>query len=230
MEIFNSKGNTQVSGKTLNAQFVKVYFWMFFGLMLTGAASYLSLYSGITLRLGMPGILLLFLGEVALVWSLSRNAINMEYSKACLLFAAYSILNGVTISSIFYLYTTASITFAFLVAAAFFGCMSIYGLVTKSDLSSLSSLLFMGLIGIIIASVVNMFLQSSGFAWILSFAAVALFLGLTAYDSQRIKELSYSFTGTPRERNVAILGALILYLDFINLFLYILRILGKRRD
>jgi uncharacterized protein len=142
---------------------------------------------------------------------------------------AYSVLNGITLSLIFYTYTASSIAFVFFISAAFFGFMSVYGLVTKTDLTSLGSLLFMGLIGIIIASVVNIFLRSSGLNWLISFVGVAVFLGLTAYDSQKIKNIHFSFAGTNKEKNVSIIGALTLYLDFINLFLFILRILGRRR-
>ena len=113
--------------------------------------------------------------------------------------------------------------------AGFFGFMCLYGLVTKTDLTSLGSFLLMGLIGLIIVSIVNMFLNSSPLDWVISFAGVAIFIGLTAYDSQKIMLISKQYTGTDKERNVAIVGALTLYLDFVNLFLYILRIFGRRK-
>ncbi|MFZ5988558.1 MAG: Bax inhibitor-1/YccA family protein, partial [Bacillota bacterium] len=125
--------------------------------------------------------------------------------------------------------TGTSIATTFFITAGFFGFMSVYGLVTKTDLTSLRTILFMGLVGLIIASIINMFLNNNTLYWIISYVGVAVFLGLTAYDTQKIKNIHASYAGTEKERNVAIVGALTLYLDFVNLFLFILRILGRRR-
>ena len=140
-------------------------------------------------------------------------------------------LNGLTLSTIFLVYTQSSIASTFFVTAATFGCMSMYGYTTQRDLTSLRSFLFMGLIGLIVASLVNIFLQSGPLYWILTYAGVAIFMGLTAYDTQKIKELSRVMGTQDSEsfQKVAIMGALRLYLDFVNLFLYLLRVFGKRR-
>ena len=157
---------------------------------------------------------------------------TLSPSAATLGFAAYAVLNGVTLSLIFLAYTGASIASSLFITAGTFAGMSIYAVMTKRDLSSLGHYLIMGLWGIIIASVVNMFLRSSALYWLLSYGGVALFLGLTAYDTQMIKRWSDELGSSPSEADflrISILGALKLYLDFINLFLFILRIFGRRR-
>ena len=216
----------------LSAQMSRVFGWMFIGLIITAITAAFTatsenminmLYSS---RFTYLGFIIL---EFVFVWFISSRAMHMDYGMAAAAFIMYSVLNGITLSFIFLLYTGNSVALAFFMTAGFFGFMSVYGLVTKTDLTSLGSLFLMGLIGLIIVSVVNIFLNSSTLYWIISFVGVAIFLGLTAYDSQKIKAISLQYTGTEKERNVAILGALILYLDFVNLFLYILRILGKRR-
>lgn len=219
------------AGKSLSGQFVRVFGWMFFGLMLTGITALFTaeaIFSG-AIGYSYPMFLLLMVVEIGLVWFLSRRALSMSYGAAAAAFALYSIINGITLSVIFLVYTASSIAYVFFITAAFFGFMCVYGIVTKQDLTSLGSLFMMGLIGLIIASVINIFLASNTLYWIISFAGVALFLGLTAYDSQKIKDIHFAYAGTDKEKNVAIIGALTLYLDFINLFLYILRILGRRR-
>ena len=154
----------------------------------------------------------------------------MSASLATGVFMLYAGLNGLTFSLIFLTYTTSSITSAFLVTAGTFGAMSLYGYTTKKDLTSWGSFLFMGLIGIIIASLVNLFMQSEMIYWITTYAGVLIFVGLTAYDTQKIKEMNIiGNEGTEEDHKEAIIGALTLYLDFINLFLMILRIMGDRR-
>lgn len=218
------------SRTSLVQQYIRVFGWMFVGLMVTGAAAYLTISSDlIQLVYNRFALLGLFVAELALVWFLSKRAMGMQYGAAAGVFILYSVLNGVTLSLIFFAYTLGSIAFAFFVTAAFFGFMSVYGAVTKQDLTSMGSLLLMGLIGIIIASIVNWFLHSTALYWFISYAGVVVFLGLTAYDAQKIKSIHAAYAGTPKERNVAIIAALQLYLDFINLFLYILRILGKKK-
>jgi hypothetical protein len=145
-------------------------------------------------------------------------------------FVLYATLTGITFSAIFLMYTESSIASTFLVTAGTFAAMSFYGYTTKKDLTSWGSFLFMGLMGIIIASVVNMFLQSSAMYWVITYAGVLIFVGLTAYDTQKIKEMNIlGNEGTEEDTKEAIRGALSLYLDFINLFLMLLRIMGTRR-
>jgi uncharacterized protein len=227
MDYNNNNSKVIDARSSLNAQIARVFGWMFLGLAVTAVSSFFALQLNIAANMFL--FLILILAEFALVFYLSSRVMKMEYATAAAVFMAYSVLNGITLSLIFYTYTASSIAFVFFISAAFFGFMSVYGLVTKTDLTSLGSLLFMGLIGIIIASVVNIFLRSSGLNWLISFVGVAVFLGLTAYDSQKIKNIHFSFAGTNKEKNVSIIGALTLYLDFINLFLFILRILGRRR-
>jgi uncharacterized protein len=227
MDYNNNNSKVIDARSSLNAQIARVFGWMFLGLAVTAVSSFFALQLNIAANMFL--FLILILAEFALVFYLSSRVMKMEYATAAAVFMAYSVLNGITLSLIFYAYTLSSIAYVFFISAAFFGFMSVYGLVTKTDLTSLGSLLFMGLIGIIIASVVNIFLRSSGLNWLISFVGVAVFLGLTAYDSQKIKNIHFSFAGTNKEKNVSIIGALTLYLDFINLFLFILRILGRRR-
>lgn len=226
MDYYNNS-KTVDAQKSLNAQLVRVFGWMFLGLAVTGVTSFFAIQLNIASNIIL--FLILVLAEFALVFYLSSRVMKMAYGTAAITFMAYSVLNGITLSLIFYAYTLSSIAFVFFISASFFGFMSVYGLVTRKDLTSIGSLLMMGLFGIIIASVVNIFLRSTGLNWLISFVGVAVFLGLTAYDSQKIKNIHFAYIGTSKERNVGIIGALTLYLDFINLFLFILRILGRRR-
>jgi uncharacterized protein len=224
----NYNNSTAVSARSsLNAQIARVFGWMFLGLAVTGISSFFALQFNIAANMGV--FLVLIIAEFGLVFFLSTRVMKMEYGTAAMAFIAYSILNGITLSLIFNIYTHSSIAYAFFISASFFGFMSVYGLMTKTDLTSYGSLLMMGVFGIIIASIVNIFLKSSGLYWLISFIGIAVFLGLTAYDSQKIKNIHFSYAGTVREKNVSIIGALTLYLDFINLFLFVLRILGRRR-
>ena len=155
----------------------------------------------------------------------------MSAGVAAAAFVGYALLNDLTLSTIFLVYTQSSIASTFFITAATFGCMSMVGYTTQRDLTSLGSYLFMGLIGLIIASVVNLFLQNEFMYWVLSYVGVALFMGLTAYDTNKIKQMSRMVSNQGNEvfQKVAIMGALRLYLDFVNLFLYLLRLFGKRR-
>ena len=168
----------------------------------------------------------LMLGELGLVFVLSGAIDRLSATTATLLFMGYSALNGVTLSVVFLVYTADSIASTFVITAGMFGAMSAYGYLTRRDLTSWGSFLFMGLIGVVIASLVNIFLHSSAVSWIVSAIGVIVFTGLTAYDTQKIKAMAA--TGA-EGRKPAILGALTLYLDFINLFLMLLRLLGNRR-
>ncbi|MFQ5449057.1 MAG: Bax inhibitor-1 family protein [Nitrospinaceae bacterium] len=212
---------------------VRVYNWMTGGLAVTGFLAFFVANNEMMLSIvfGNPIVpILLIVAQLGLVVYLSGWVSKMSASKATGIFMLYAGLTGITFSSIFLAYTASSITSAFLVTAGTFGAMSVYGYTTKRDLTSMGSFLFMGLIGIIIASVVNMFLQSEAIYWITTYAGVLVFVGLTAYDTQKIKEMNVlGNEGTEEDTKEAVIGALRLYLDFINLFLMILRLMGDRR-
>lgn len=172
----------------------------------------------------------LIIGELALVVYLSRAINTMSRNMAIGAFLVYSVLNGLTMSVIFMAYTSSSIATTFYITAGTFAAMSIYGYTTKRDLTSIGNMAFMALIGIIIASIVNMFLQNEMMYWIISYLGVAIFVGLVAYDTQKLKEIgNRGFVSEEGMEKSAIMGALSLYLDFINLFLFLLRIFGDRR-
>jgi hypothetical protein len=176
-----------------------------------------------------PAMIVLLLGTLGLVFFISFRIHKLQFTTALTLFMIYSALLGVTLSSIFLAYTGASITRVFFISAASFGALSLWGYTTQRDLSGIGSFLIMGLFGIIIASLVNIFLKSSGLDWAISVIGVGVFAGLTAYDTQRIKEMyDVNDDGTVSGRK-AVMGALSLYLDFINLFLMLLRLVGDRR-
>ena len=216
-----------------NTFFRKVYLWMTAGLAITALASFLMLSSASAQQL-IFGNRMVFYGlifaELGLVIAMSAAINRISAATATLMFLGYSALNGVTFAAIFLLYTNSSIASAFLVTAGTFGAMSVYGYATKRDLTGFGSFLFMGLVGIIIASVVNIFLQSEMIYWVTSYIGVFVFVGLTAYDTQKIKQIGQAgFASEEARHKAAILGALRLYLDFINLFLMLLRIMGNRR-
>ncbi len=225
---------TQVQTR-VNTFVRSVYNWMGAGLLITGFIAYAVSESPEIQRVifGTPMLLMaLFIGQLALVFTLSARIYKMQASTATALFVAYSALNGLTLSSIFIVYTDASIASTFFVCAATFIACSIYGWTTRRDLTSFGGFLMMGLIGIIIASVVNLFVQSSAVSAIVSYIGVFVFIGLTAYDTQAIKAMAVSQPEGLEAgalRKGAIIGALKLYLDFINLFLMLLRIFGSRR-
>ena len=173
----------------------------------------------------------LVIGELALVFGLSAAINKLSLTTATLMFVIYAVINGLTLSFIFLVYTASSITSVFFITAGTFAVMAFFGYFTKTDLSSLGKILMMALIGIIIATIVNIFTKSEGLAMILNYLGVLVFVGLTAYDSQKIKQMLMMAPDTGEAaQKVALLGALSLYLDFINLFLYLLRIFGSRRD
>lgn len=216
------------------ALFRNVYVWMTMALAITGLVAMYMAKSLTLLQMilgssfGMWGLLI---AEIGLVWYLSARIRQISFTTATVLFIIYSILNGATLSVIFLAYTASSIASTFFITAGTFAATGIYGYVTKKDLSSLGSLCIMGVIGLIIATVVNIFLASDALTMVISYIGVALFVGLTAYDTQKIKRLLLSNDMEINEetQKIALLGALTLYLDFINLFLYLLRILGDRK-
>lgn len=219
--------------KTNVAQLVKnVYMWMTLALGVTGVVSLAVAGSGQITRmvLGNSAIFwVLLIAEIGLVFYISARIMKISFATATTLFMLYSVLNGLTLSVLFAVYTKASIASAFFVTAGTFGVMSLYGYFTKRDLSSLGNILFMALIGLIIATVVNIFFFSETFYWVITYAGVLIFVGLTIYDTQKIKRALEGMEINETSQKLALLGALTLYLDFINLFLYILRILGDRR-
>ena len=208
----------------------RAFVWMTLGLAITGLTALFVADSNLIEVLFSSGSFwMLVIAELAVVWFLSSRVMTLSMPVATAAFALYSLLNGVTLSPIFLVYTGESITSTFFITAATFGTMAVFGYTTKRDLSSWGSYLMMGLIGLIIASVVNIFLGSSLLMWAVSYLGVLLFVGLTAYDTQRIKEMIAQSVGDEEQtKKVALLGALNLYLDFINLFIYLLRLFGRR--
>ena len=212
--------------------FMQVYGWMTSGLLATGILAYYTAHSPWLLSVIFSSKLVfygLLLANLGIVFVLSRSIQSLSATAASFLFFVYASLNGLTLASIFLLYTYSSIANVFFITAGTFGAMSAYGYLTKADLSRWGSILFMSVIGLVIATLVNVFLQSSTLMWLLTYAGVLIFVALTAYDTQRLKEMAYSLDDEEMVGKFAVLGALTLYLDFINLFLYLLRIFGKRR-
>ena len=212
----------------------KVFVWMALALVITGVTAY-----GVATT---PSLLIAIVTNKALFWGLiiaelalvfaDSGAINrLSLATATLLFVLYSVVNGATLSVIFLAYSMPAIIQTFFITAGTFGVMALVGYTTKTDLTSLGKLLFMALIGLVIATVVNMFVSSTGFDYILSYVGVLIFVGLTAYDTQKIKQMCMQAPDAGEHmQKLALLGALSLYLDFINLFLYLLRIFGNNKD
>ncbi len=210
----------------------KVYVWMTLALVITGFTAYGVATSPGVLQL-IFGNQILFWGmiiaELALVIGVSAAINRLSLTTATLMFILYSVINGALFSSIFLIYTASSIATVFFITAGTFGVMALIGYTTKTDLTSIGKYLFMALIGLIIATLVNMFIKSEGFTYILSYIGVLVFVGLTAYDSQKIKQMLLQAPDAGEgAQKLALLGALTLYLDFINLFIYLLRIFGRR--
>ena len=222
----------QVDRSVLVQFFNTVYAWMASGLALTAVVAYLvstnlelmrMLYSG-------PARLVLFLVTIGLVITISAAVERISAGVATMLFLLYAAIIGALLSSIFVVYSQASLAAAFFVTAGTFGATSVFGMVTKKDLTGMGGFLVMALIGLIIASIVNVFWANSTLYWIVTYAGVLIFAGLTAYDTQRLKHVALATANDPRRAaRYAINGALMLYLDFINLFLLLLRIFGDRR-
>ncbi len=226
--------STQIRQEASALFLAKVFNWMAAGLALTGVIAYLTAHSSVAgIIIGSPLFFVLIFAELGLVFYLSARVEKIQASTAIALFVGYSALNGLTLSVVFLQYTASSIASTFFIAAGMFGAMAVYGIVTKRDLSGLGSFLFMGLVGIIICSLVNFFLKSPAMSWIISGVGVIVFTGLTAYDVQDIKRIGEGGIMEGSEDVVkkgAVMGALRLYLDFINLFLMLLRFFGGARD
>lgn len=225
----------------LSGVMTRVYIWMTAALCITAAAAYFTATSPALLSLifgNSVAIWVLFVAELGLVMGVSAGITRLSPTTATVLFLLYALVNGLTLSAIFFAYDMGTIFQAFAASALTFGAMSIFGATTKKDLSSLGGILFMALIGLIIASVINIFWANSTMDAIITYVGVFIFVGLTAYDTQKIKAMTsavedsvisgYGDAAMPRK--IAIIGALTLYLDFINLFLYILRLFARNRD
>jgi FtsH-binding integral membrane protein len=210
----------------------KVYVWMTLALVITGFTAYgVATSPGVQQAIFTNQIVFwgLVIAEFALVIGVSAAINRLSLATATLMFILYSVINGALLSSIFLIYTASSISTVFFITAGTFATMALIGYTTKTDLSSIGKYLFMALIGLIIATFVNFFIKSSGFDYILSYIGVLIFVGLTAYDSQKIKQMLLQAPDAGEgAQKIALLGALSLYLDFINLFLYLLRIFGRR--
>jgi hypothetical protein len=228
----------------LRAYMLRIYNYMAAGVALTGVVSWLTYSAAVVTDaaghitgltpfgqtiFGGPLTIVLFLGTLGIVFFLSFRINSLQPSTALMLFMGYAALLGLMLSSVFLAYTGASITRTFFISAASFGALSLYGYTTQRDLSPIGSFLIMGLFGLILASLVNIFLKSSGLEFAISAIGVLIFAGLTAYDTQRIKEMYSAYDDGTVAGRKAVMGALTLYLDFINLFLFMLRFLGDRR-
>ena len=212
---------------------VKVYSWMSLALIVTGLVAMYTAGSESLVNLIFGNRITfyaLIILELIAVGTLAGLISRMNAHIATIIFIGYSALNGLTLSVVFLVFTTESIASTFFVTAGTFGVMSVYGYTTKSDLSKWGNLLFMGLIGLIIASIANFFMKSTMIYWVTTYIGVIIFVGLTAYDTQKIKNSNViGNEGTEEDSKEAIMGALTLYLDFINLFLYLLRIFGRKK-
>lgn len=228
----------------LRAHMIRVYNYMASAVALTGVVAWLTFNAAVTTdaagkivamtALGqaifsLPGVIVLFLATLGLVFFISARIQTLSFTTAMMLFAVFAALFGVMLSSVFVAFTGASITRVFFISAASFGALSLYGYTTQRNLSAIGSFLIMGMVGLVIAIVVNLFLKSSGLDFVISVAGVLVFAGMTAWDTQKIKEMyDVQDDGTVAGRK-AVMGALSLYLDFINLFSFLLQLLGDRR-
>ncbi len=232
---------TEQTRTVVNSFIQSVYNWMVLGLALTGFIAYFvagwlenTLQTNpAVLQSIQPIFFILIFAELGLVFYLAARIQKLEAKTATAMFVIYAMLNGITLSFIFMAYTMASIASTFFICAATFGACSVYGMVTKRDLTGVGQFMFMGLIGIIIASIVNIFVHSTQMTMMISYIGVFVFVGLTAYDTQKLKHMALTQPDgldPGIARKGAIMGALSLYLDFINMFLFLLRILGVSRD
>lgn len=227
----NVNGEGRLASSAFPALMRKVYLWMTLALVITGLTAYFVAESDFKYVLFQSQAIMwvLIIAELGLVFGISAMIHKLSLTTATLLFVLYSILNGVTFSAIFLMFDMAVIAKVFFITAGTFAAMAFIGYTTKKDLSGMGKILIMALIGIIIATVVNIFVKSSGLDMIISYIGVLIFVGLTAYDTQKIKNMLYEAEYADESyQKIALLGSLSLYLDFINLFLYLLRIFGSR--
>jgi FtsH-binding integral membrane protein len=226
---YESRADTVSVAQFFNA----VYAWMAAGLGLTAVVAWwVSTRPDIMVQLFRgPVLLVLFIAQLVLVGTISAAVHKINAAAATALFMLYAALNGLMLSGLFIVYAHATLASAFLITAGMFGAMSLYGFVTKKDLTAMGALLFMALIGLIIASVVSIFWRNSMLTTVINYAGVLIFVGLTAYDTQKLKAMAvYTAGDAAMSARLSIRGALTLYLDFLNLFLFLLRILGNRRN
>ncbi|WP_118953459.1 Bax inhibitor-1/YccA family protein [Taibaiella helva] len=233
---YNDVQHRQYNPASVNSNYIasymtKVYGWMFLGLSITAVIAMLvaSSPAAISLFYGTPLFIVLILAQLFLVGFLALRVQHMSSATATAIFIGYAVLTGITFSALLLRYTTGSLVSVFGITAGTFGIMTAVGYFTKQDLTSFGRIMLMGLIGIILASIVNFFLKSEALYWIISYVGVAVFVGLIAYDTQKIK--AYALLSNEEDRKKgAILGALALYLDFVNLFIFLLRLFGGRRN
>ena len=219
--------------KVKNTFLSRVYGWMTLALVISGVTAFLAATNETIIRLTIGngfGFLILAVAELALVWWLTASIHKISSGAAFFAFILYSVLNGVTLSSVFLVYKIESIFMVFFISAGMFAAMAVYGTVTKSSLSSFGKFFAMALVGIIIASLVNFLLRSPMLDWFLSIITVVIFTGLTAYDAQKMLAVSNNASDDEVFKKASVIGALELYLDFINIFLAMLRLFGRRRD
>jgi uncharacterized protein len=232
-EIFTqSTAKTAQYREGLRAFMLRVYNYMAAALVFTGLISYGVSNSPELLQAiyGTPLMYVVLLAPIGISFFLGARLQQMSVTTAQTLFWVFAALIGLSLSSIFVIYTSESIMRVFFITASMFAAASLYGYTTKRDLGPIGSFLFMGLIGIVIASVVNTFMQSTQLSWLISFIAVGVFAGLTAYDNQRLKEMYSDAWQSDQTEKIAIIGALNSYMDFINLFIHLLRFLGDRKN
>jgi FtsH-binding integral membrane protein len=231
---YNAVSRTQAQSQASTVFLAKVFNWMAMGLALTGVMAFLVSSSEAMIQIFILNPVMrwgVIIAELGLVFYLSARIQRISPQAATMLFFVYSALNGISLSVILLIYTATSVASTFFITAGMFGGMAVYGLVTKRDLSGMGSFMIMGLFGMILASLVNIFMQSSMMSWVISGIGVVVFTGLTAYDVQKITQIGASGimqSGEAAIRKGAIMGALALYLDFINLFLSLLQFLGNR--
>ena len=221
--------------EAVNTLFRKVYQYMALGLILTSLTAWLTASSPAMLQMfygSSAPLIIVAIAELGLVFYLSATIAKHTASTSLILFGVYSVLNGITCSAVLLVYTAQSVYTAFLSTAGMFGAMSLYALYTKRDITSWGSFLYMGLLGLIVAMLINIFVGSTMAETVISVMGIVIFMGLTAYDTAKIKTLADGMGMNDDEAvgKVAVIGALELYLDFINLFLYLIRLFGKRRD
>lgn len=225
---FGNSAREVLADSSVGAFMAGVYRWMFVGLGLTAGVAFYTATNVAMLGFVRRSFFFLIIAEFGLVFGLSLLARKLSGPVAGVMFLAYSALNGLTLSSLFLIYRLGSLGLVFSITAATFGALALYGTFTKRDLSPMRQFLFIGLIGIVVASVVNLFVHSSGLTFIMSCAGVLVFGGLTAYDNQKIRQMAVS-SGNGSVASLSVVGALILYLDFLNLFLSLLQLFGGRR-
>ncbi|ASX26427.1 Bax inhibitor-1/YccA family protein [Candidatus Williamhamiltonella defendens] len=236
MNRYSKSNGSIIEGRStgIQAYMSQVYGWMTCGLLLTAFVAWYAANNPAILNLIFSSQIVFFgliIVQLGLVFVISGMIHKLSGAMATSLFMLYSALTGLTISSIFVVYTQSSIASTFVITAGMFGAMSFYGYVTKRDLTGLGNMLFMGVIGILLASIVNIWLKSSALMWAVTYIGVVLFVGLTAYDTQKLKNMGEQLDSNDKEgfRKYSIVGALTLYIDFINLFLMLIRIIGNRR-